>query len=83
MLRLGERGITSLMIEGGASLSSHALEDGVVDKVMFFIAPKILGGKDSIPAVGGKGSHTLKDAYTLKDMTVRRTGEDLLVEGYL
>ncbi|HYA32282.1 MAG TPA: bifunctional diaminohydroxyphosphoribosylaminopyrimidine deaminase/5-amino-6-(5-phosphoribosylamino)uracil reductase RibD [Thermodesulfovibrionales bacterium] len=83
MVRLGEMGITSLMVEGGASLSSHALEDGVVDKVMFFIAPKILGGKDSIPAVGGIGLQTLKDAYTLKGMTVRRTGEDLLVEGYL
>lgn len=83
MVKLGEMGITSLMIEGGASLNSHALEDRIVDKVMFFIAPKILGGKDSIPAVGGKGLRTLDGAYILKDMTVRRTGEDLLVEGYL
>ena len=83
MERLGERGIASLMIEGGASLNSHALEDGIVDKVMFFIAPRILGGRESFPAVGGASHPTLEDAYKLRDITVRRTGEDLLVEGYL
>jgi len=83
MERLGERGITSIMIEGGASLSAHALEDGIVDKVMFFIAPRILGGRESVPAVGGEGLRSLQDAYALKDISVRRTGQDLLVEGYL
>jgi diaminohydroxyphosphoribosylaminopyrimidine deaminase/5-amino-6-(5-phosphoribosylamino)uracil reductase len=83
MEKLGGMGITSLLIEGGASLNAHALGEGIVDKVMFFIAPKILGGRESYPAVGGAGLNTLEDAYALRDVTIRRLGEDLLVEGYL
>jgi diaminohydroxyphosphoribosylaminopyrimidine deaminase/5-amino-6-(5-phosphoribosylamino)uracil reductase len=81
--KLGERGITSLLIEGGASLNAYALQDRIVDKVMFFVAPKILAGRESLPAVGGEGPQTLEDAYALRDVTVRRSGRDLLVEGYL
>jgi diaminohydroxyphosphoribosylaminopyrimidine deaminase/5-amino-6-(5-phosphoribosylamino)uracil reductase len=81
--RLGEIEITSLLIEGGSSLNSHALEDGIVDKVMFFIAPKIIGGIKSYPSVGGKTFRTLESAHRLKDVKVKRLGEDILVEGYL
>lgn len=80
---LGKMEITSLLIEGGSSLNAHALEDGIVDKVMFFIAPKIMGGRHSYPAVGGTKFRKLKDAYMIKDMKVRRIGEDFLIEGYL
>ena len=83
MERLGEMGITSLLIEGGSSLNAHALEDGIVDKVMFFIAPKIIGGRESYPAVGGRMFRRLDEAYKIKDISVRRLGEDILVEGYL
>jgi diaminohydroxyphosphoribosylaminopyrimidine deaminase/5-amino-6-(5-phosphoribosylamino)uracil reductase len=81
--RLGEMGITSLLIEGGSSLNAHALEERIVDKVMFFVAPKIMGGLESYPAVGGRTLKRLDEAYRLKDTTVRKVGEDLLVEGYL
>lgn len=80
---LGGMGITSVMIEGGSSLAAHALEEGVVDKVVFFIAPMIIGGKDSYPAVGGISCGSLKNAYRLRDLTVRRIGEDILLEGYV
>ncbi|HXX81061.1 MAG TPA: bifunctional diaminohydroxyphosphoribosylaminopyrimidine deaminase/5-amino-6-(5-phosphoribosylamino)uracil reductase RibD [Thermodesulfovibrionales bacterium] len=83
MQRLGERGISSILIEGGSSLNAHALEEGIVDKVMFFIAPKIMGGIDSYPAVGGNTLRRLAESYRLKNTTVRRVGEDVLVEGYL
>lgn len=83
MERLGEMGITSLLIEGGSSLNAHALEDGIVDKLMFFIAPKIIGGRESYPTVGGRTSRRLDEAYELKDISVRRLGDDILVEGYL
>ena len=83
MERLGEMEITSVLVEGGSSLNAHALDEGIVDKVMFFIAPKIIGGRDSYPPVGGKTFKRLDDAYSLKDMKVRRLGDDLLVEGYL
>ena len=83
MERLGERGITSVMIEGGSSLNARALENGIVDKVMFFIAPKIIGGRESYPVVGGRTSRRLEEAYQLRNVTMKRVGEDFLVEGYL
>jgi diaminohydroxyphosphoribosylaminopyrimidine deaminase/5-amino-6-(5-phosphoribosylamino)uracil reductase len=83
MERLGEMGITSVMIEGGSSLNAHALEDGIVDKVMFFISPKLIGGRESYPAVGGRTSRRLEEAYQLRNVTMKRVGEDFLVEGYL
>lgn len=83
MSSLGELGITSVLTEGGSSLNAYALEHGIVDKVMFFISPKIIGGKESYPAVGGSGFRRLKDAYRLRDISVRRLGEDILIEGYV
>ncbi len=83
MRRLASMGVTSVLIEGGSSLNAHALEDGIVDKVMFFIAPKIIGGRESYPAVGGRPSRGLEEAWRLRDLKVRRVGEDILVEGYI
>ncbi|MBI1811125.1 MAG: bifunctional diaminohydroxyphosphoribosylaminopyrimidine deaminase/5-amino-6-(5-phosphoribosylamino)uracil reductase RibD, partial [Nitrospirae bacterium] len=79
MKKLGERGIASVLIEGGSSLNSHALEHGIVDKVMFFIAPKIIGGKESFPSVGGKAFRKLSEAHQLKNITLKRIGEDFLI----
>jgi len=83
MEKLGQMEITTLLIEGGASLAAHALEDGIVDKVMFFIAPRIIGGKDSLPAVGGKTFRRLEDAYMVTDTKIKRIGDDFLIEGYI
>jgi diaminohydroxyphosphoribosylaminopyrimidine deaminase/5-amino-6-(5-phosphoribosylamino)uracil reductase len=83
MKRLGEREITSVLIEAGSSLNACALEEEIVDKVMFFIAPKIIGGKESFPAVGGRSFRKIEEAYLLKDVKVRRVGRDVLIEGYI
>ncbi len=83
MEKLGKEEITSVLIEGGSSLNAHALEDGIVDKVLFFIAPKIIGGRESYPAVGGKTYRPLERAYRLRDIKVRKVGEDILIEGYI
>ncbi|HXX58638.1 MAG TPA: bifunctional diaminohydroxyphosphoribosylaminopyrimidine deaminase/5-amino-6-(5-phosphoribosylamino)uracil reductase RibD [Thermodesulfovibrionales bacterium] len=83
MDRLGEMGISSLIVEGGSSLNARALQDGIVDKVLFFIAPKIIGGKESFPAVGGRTFRRLEDAISLRDVRVKKLGADILVEGYL
>jgi diaminohydroxyphosphoribosylaminopyrimidine deaminase / 5-amino-6-(5-phosphoribosylamino)uracil reductase len=83
MGELGKMEITSVLIEGGSSLNAHALEDGIVDKVMFFIAPIIIGGKESFPAIGGKTFKRLEEAYKIKDLSIKRAGEDILIEGYL
>ncbi len=78
---LGRRGIASLLIEGGAEVNASALREGVVDRVLFFLTPKILGGRDAISAVGGDSPAHLRDAVILKTMTVTRVGPDILVEG--
>lgn len=81
MKRLAGMGIMSVLIEGGSSLNAHALNEKIVDRVMFFIAPKIIGGKESYPAVGGGFFKKLESAYRIEDLKVRRVGQDILVEG--
>lgn len=83
MDELGRMNIMSIMIEGGSSVSASALSSGIVDKVMFFISPMIIGGIDSIPSIGGNSPAFLKDAIKLKEVKARRLGEDILLEGYL
>lgn len=74
--------IDSILLEGGGTLSAQALNEGMVDKVMFFIAPKILGGKDALTPVEGEGIGLMSDAIKIKDVSVSRFGEDILIEGY-
>lgn len=80
---LGKRGITSILIEAGSSLNAYALNEGIVDKVMFFIAPRIMGGVKSFPAIGGEMQKKLDEIYSVTDFKIRKIGEDLLVEGYV
>jgi len=81
--RLGKRNITALLIEGGAGLAGSALDSGVVDRVEFHIAPKILGGDRSLGAVGGRNPERMAEALTLADVQVRRYGDDVAVSGDL
>jgi len=83
MKELGKMNITSVMIEGGSSISASALAAGIVDKVMFFVAPKIIGGIDSIPSVGGKSPAILNKAPQLRDLNAVPFGEDILLEAYV
>lgn len=83
MRDLGARGVTSLLIEGGARVAAAALKAGVVDKVLFFYAPKILGGDDGVPMCNGPGPEKMKESLPLHHMAVDRVGMDLLVSGYL
>ncbi len=75
--------IDSVLLEGGGTLNAAAFESGIVDKAMFFIAPKILGGKDAITPVEGKGIQSMSEALKLKNVSFSKFGEDILVEGYL
>ncbi len=80
--KLGKLGISSVMIEGGSSINASALSDGIVDKIMFFIAPKVIGGTDAIHSIGGKSPSVLETAYRIKSIQVRTIGKDTLIEGY-
>lgn len=83
MRGLGARGIMSVLIEGGGTTHASAFEAGVVDKVMFFVAPKIVGGRDAISAVEGVGVETMNDAIELTDLKATPVGPDLLIEAYV
>ena len=80
---LGEMEITSLMIEGGAMVNWAALASGIVDKVFFYYAPKILAGSGSVPFAAGAGFAGMRDAAYVKSIRLHRFGEDFAVEGYL
>jgi diaminohydroxyphosphoribosylaminopyrimidine deaminase/5-amino-6-(5-phosphoribosylamino)uracil reductase len=82
MRLLGDRGITSVMIEGGASLTGRAVEQGIVDKAVFFIAPKIIGGRNSFVPVASRSFRKMEDALALSGLKVRMIGGDVLIEGY-
>jgi len=81
--KLGQEGIDSVLIEGGGTLNFSALEENIVDKVIFYIAPKILGGENSKSCIAGIGFSELNKAVNLKDISYRKIGEDLVVEGYI
>ena len=83
MTLLGERRMTSVLIEGGGTLAAAALEAGIVDKVVLFIAPMLIGGAEAISAIGGVGVKRLTEAWRMTDLRVRRTGEDWMIEGYV
>ena len=81
--RLGELEITSVMIEGGATVNWTALAANVVDKVFLYYAPKILAGTGSIPFAAGAGFGHMNQAAQVKHLHLHRFGEDFAVEGYL
>ena len=79
---LGNRSIQSVLVEGGATVAGQFVDAGLVNKVTFFIAPKIVGGADALSAVGGKGVEMMSDALELENITVTRRGRDIEVTGY-
>lgn len=84
MSMLGTLEITSVLIEGGSEINASALAAGVVDKVMCFVAPKLIGGHAALGPIGGPGIGSLIDAVHLQRIRVTPIPEqDLLIEGYL
>lgn len=83
MERLGRQGVTSLLIEGGARVAGEALRSGIVDKVVFFYAPKIYGGDDGIPICRGNGPDLMSAVTVVEDIEMCRMGDDIMVSGYL
>ncbi len=80
--RLGERGIISVLVEGGGRLNYSLLEQGLVDKFFLFIAPIICGGRDAFPAFSGEGAAEIKNAWRLGRVEYKKFESDLLVIGY-
>jgi len=80
---LGQREITSLLIEAGPAINYSAFQQRVVDKLCCFIAPKILGGKSPLPFVGEPGFRNLNETVPLSFSSIERVGPDLLVQAYV
>lgn len=78
---LGQQNICSILVEGGATLSGSFVAKKLVDKVYFFIAPRIVGGKEAKTPVAGTGILNLQEALALKDIQIEKLEEDILIIG--
>lgn len=83
MKKLGELGIDSVLVEGGSTIAYSFLKAGCVDKVLSYIAPKLIGGVDAKTPIGGEGIQELDKAWKLEDCNVTKVGCDFLISGYL
>jgi diaminohydroxyphosphoribosylaminopyrimidine deaminase/5-amino-6-(5-phosphoribosylamino)uracil reductase len=79
---LGQRQLISVLVEGGAGLNASLLEQRLIDKIYWFIAPKMVGGINAPGPIAGAGVHTMDEALLLHDMRVQQIGADLLIEAY-
>jgi len=81
--RLGGMNIISLLIEGGSRVFASALSAGILDKIVIFYAPKLLGGEDGVPIFRGRGPAMISGSIPVKRSRVQRFGDDFMIEGYL
>ena len=79
---LGSRSLQSVLVEGGASVAGKFLDTGLVNKVSFFLAPIIIGGREAPNAIGGQGAETLAEALQLENVEITQRGRDIEVTGY-
>ncbi|MFB3884357.1 MAG: bifunctional diaminohydroxyphosphoribosylaminopyrimidine deaminase/5-amino-6-(5-phosphoribosylamino)uracil reductase RibD [Thermodesulfobacteriota bacterium] len=83
LLRLGELGLMSLLVEGGSEVNGAFLDEGLIDKILLFLSPRLIGDREAAGIFSGRGKATLQEAISLNELRVRRVGEDILVEGYM
>jgi diaminohydroxyphosphoribosylaminopyrimidine deaminase/5-amino-6-(5-phosphoribosylamino)uracil reductase len=79
---LGKMSITSILVEGGAGIMGSMIRDELIDKFYVFKAPKILGGDDGFPMAKGKGIAVMNQSIFLRDIEMKRFGDDILIIGY-
>jgi len=82
MEKLRNRGIDSVLLEGGATVNDSAIAQGFVDKIVLYVAPKIIGGEKSKTFVGGRGIQRLDQAYPMHIECVERIGQDMKITVY-
>jgi diaminohydroxyphosphoribosylaminopyrimidine deaminase / 5-amino-6-(5-phosphoribosylamino)uracil reductase len=83
LARLAEAEVQTLLLEGGPTLAGAFLRADLIDKLVLFVAPKLVGGDDAPPLFAGPGVHVLADAVSVTSVEISRVGEDVLVTGYL
>jgi diaminohydroxyphosphoribosylaminopyrimidine deaminase/5-amino-6-(5-phosphoribosylamino)uracil reductase len=80
--KLGEIGMMNLMVEGGSQVNGSFLDEGLIDKLLLFLSPKLIGDQQAPGIFGGRGLSNLQEAIALKETKTKRMGEDILLEGY-
>ncbi|MBS4960373.1 MAG: bifunctional diaminohydroxyphosphoribosylaminopyrimidine deaminase/5-amino-6-(5-phosphoribosylamino)uracil reductase RibD [Clostridiales bacterium] len=82
MKKLGEKDIDSILLEGGGTLNFSAIEEGIVDQLVVFIAPKLIGGKDAKTFLEGRGFSKMASAVQLDGIEMSLIGQDIIICGY-
>lgn len=77
-----EKGVTDVLVEGGGKLNASFLREGLINKFLVYVAPKILGGKDSLTPFTGKNPEAMNEALNMLFDSVEQVGEDLLITAY-
>ena len=75
--------MASVLIEGGGDVLGSALDAGVGDRLVLFVAPRLIGGRGALSAFAGGGAARLSEAAEVRDVRVKAIGTDLLIEGTL
>ncbi|GAA0598323.1 bifunctional diaminohydroxyphosphoribosylaminopyrimidine deaminase/5-amino-6-(5-phosphoribosylamino)uracil reductase RibD [Virgibacillus siamensis] len=76
---LGERGIMSLFVEGGATVNGSFLESGYINQLITYMAPKLIGGRDAPTSIAGNGFSTMKDTQEMNILDVTMLGDDVKI----
>ena len=79
MIELGKMKIDSVLIEGGGSINASFIENNLVNKVYAYIAPKMIGGKNSLAPITGKGIDLMQNAVILRNTNIEKIGKDYLI----
>lgn len=82
MQELGQRGIDSVLIEGGGAIHGTVLQSKMIQKVYCYVAPKLIGGRNASSPVEGDGFSQMKEALPVTDLEIRQLGRDLCISGY-
>jgi diaminohydroxyphosphoribosylaminopyrimidine deaminase/5-amino-6-(5-phosphoribosylamino)uracil reductase len=83
MTDLARLELSTVLVEGGAELAAGLLDEGLVDRIVIFVAPKLVGGRGAPGPVGGAGFALMQDALPVHELTVRRYGPDIALIGYV
>ena len=83
MIALGEKQITGVLVEGGASLLGSLCDQNLVDKAVVFVAPVIIGGEKARTAIGGKGADKVVNSLKLERVKTKRSDSDMMITGYI
>lgn len=80
---LAHIGISHVLVEGGGTVIADFLQNKLVDEMLIFISPKVIGGRDAVTSVEGDGVRLINQAVKLKDIELEKFGEDILIKGYV